>query len=143
MKSTKGLTASEKKEYAELRLIPSYEARKRLAELQGKIVAASQQKAKAGLLKPRKAMRKVSAKQAKINVEYTKLRKVYLTENPRCQWPGCNAEATDIHHRGKRGKNTNVVELFMACCRPHHEEIEAHKGMARANGYIIDSYDKH
>jgi hypothetical protein len=46
MNSTKGLTPSEKKEYAQLRLIPSYEARRRLAELQGKIVAASQQKAK-------------------------------------------------------------------------------------------------
>jgi hypothetical protein len=140
MNSTKGLTPSEKKEYAELRLIPSYEARKRLAELQGKIVAASQQKAKAGILKPRKAMRKVSAKRAKINAEYTKLRKAFLRDFPQCETMGCAAPATQVHHKKRRGQYMLDVRSWMAVCAEHHHEIETNGKWAREMGYIIDTF---
>ena len=57
-------------------------------------------------------MRFATAKRAKDNKTYTKLRKEYLAENPKCWW--CGFPATDIHHKlGRVGKLLNDVKNWI------------------------------
>lgn len=81
-------------------------------------------------------MRKVSAKLQARNELYSVQRKVFLEENPHCAL--CNGNATQIHHRRRRGIYTNDVAWFMACCASCHQKIEENGRWSRANGYIID-----
>jgi hypothetical protein len=80
----------------------------------------------------------VSDKRRKLNEEYSKVRKEYLAEHPRCEI--CGQQATDIHHKKRRGKHLLAKDTFMACCRPCHNRIESNPGWARENGYLIYEY---
>lgn len=57
-----------------------------------------------------------------------------MEQHPPCQL--CGAQATDIHHKAKRGKNLNNVDTWMAVCRKCHNRIEDNKSWARANGLL-------
>ena len=89
------------------------------------------------LSKPRKRFRQVSAKRQKDNKEYTRLRKEFLLENPRCQLRGCDKPSTQIHHTGRRGKHLNNVSLFMAVCARCHTFIEENGEWAKEMGYTL------
>jgi hypothetical protein len=85
----------------------------------------------------RKPIRRVSERRKLEEKEYSKLRKVFLEENPVCQAKRCKEAATEVHHKGRRGKNYLRVELFMAVCRQHHDKIEKNGLWAKTMGYTI------
>jgi hypothetical protein len=84
---------------------------------------------------------RVSAKRAKKDAEYAKLRQRYLTENPLCmvKWSNCTHYATDVHHiRG--GEERDVYYLIQsewaATCRVCHSEIHLNPADARTMGWL-------
>jgi len=86
-----------------------------------------------GKLKPVSDRRKV------LNKEYAKVRKEYFEKvQGRCEV--CGGQATDIHHKSKRGKNLCVSSTFMAVCRPCHTRIETERAWAKEMGYLIYEY---
>lgn len=84
---------------------------------------------------------RVSAKRAKKDAEYSKLRERYLTENPLCmiKGPNCSHYATDVHHI-KSGSDRDVYYLvqstWMASCRACHQWIHLNPEKARILGYL-------
>ena len=61
-----------------------------------------------------------SSKQQKNLLVYSLKRKVFLIENPVCQFAGCSSQSEDLHHKFGRGKYLNDVSTFSALCREHH-----------------------
>jgi hypothetical protein len=84
---------------------------------------------------------RVSAKRAKKDAEYAKLRQRYLTENPLCivNVNGCMHNATDIHHTFA-GSNRDAFYLvqstFLAVCRNCHSWVHLNPEKARILGYL-------
>ena len=84
---------------------------------------------------------RVSAKRAKKDAEYSKLRERYLTENPLCMIKvgGCTHNATDVHHT-YAGSNRDAFYLvqstWKAACRNCHDWIHANPGNARLMGWL-------
>ena len=87
--------------------------------------------------KKRTKIKPVSKKRQKEQKTYSTLSKAYLAIHPICECGGCFHLATQIHHRGRRGKNFLNDDLFMAVCSPCHEQIEANGNWARAQGYLL------
>lgn len=86
-----------------------------------------------GRLKP------VSDSRKKKNEEYSKVRKEYLQQvGGRCEV--CGGQATDIHHKSKRGKNLCAKDTFLALCRQCHTKIHDNPAWARENGYLVYQY---
>lgn len=84
-----------------------------------------------------KPIKKISDKQKKINVAYTALRKAFMFTHPVCQFKGCNASATDIHHMmGRSGGNMLNSSTWMSICREHHTWCHNNDKEARELGYI-------
>jgi hypothetical protein len=81
---------------------------------------------------------RVSDKKKQKDVEYSKLRKLYLESHPFCEakLPGiCTAEATDIHHMsGKIGDDYLDVNNFIALCRVCHVWVENNPTEAKELG---------
>lgn len=93
--------------------------------------------------KPAKPIPKISDKQKKINVAYMALRKVFMQTNPICQFKGCTALATDIHHMvGRSGENMLDSTTWMSICRVHHTWLHEHDKEARELGYIKSRLEK-
>jgi hypothetical protein len=82
---------------------------------------------------------RVSDKKKQKDVEYSKLRKLYLESHPFCEakLPGiCTAEATDIHHMsGKIGDDYLDVNNFIALCRVCHVWVENNPTEAKELGF--------
>lgn len=84
---------------------------------------------------------RVSAKRAKKDAEYSKLRERYLSANPLCmvKVSGCMHNATDIHHT-YAGANRDAFYLvqstWKAACRNCHDWIHANPGDARLMGWL-------
>lgn len=56
---------------------------------------------------------------------YSKKKKEYLTKHIRCEVPGCNHAAEELHHqKGRIGKLLYNEKYFMGVCIPHHRKIE-------------------
>jgi hypothetical protein len=86
-------------------------------------------------LRSKKRINRVSKKH-RINLAvYSDARKTYLLSNPYCEVCGC--EATDIHHKARRGKNLNNTETWMALCRLCHSNIHDNPASAKAAGHLI------
>jgi cytochrome c553 len=87
------------------------------------------------------AIPRVSAKRAKKDAEYSKLRQRYLTENPLCviKVNGCTNGATDVHHVFS-GSDRDIYYLvqstFLATCRSCHQWIHNNPEQARILGYL-------
>jgi hypothetical protein len=81
---------------------------------------------------------RVSDKKKQKDVEYSKLRKLYLESHPFCEakLPGiCTAEATDIHHMsGKIGDDYLDVTNFISLCRACHVWVENNPTEAKELG---------
>ena len=91
--------------------------------------------------KPTNTIPRVSAKRAKKDAEYLKLRERFLTENPLCmvKWSNCTHYASDVHHiRG--GEERSVYYLIQsewaATCRTCHSEIHNSPAKARTMGWL-------
>ena len=84
---------------------------------------------------------RVSAKRAKKDAEYSKLRQRYLTENPMCmiKVSGCTHGATDVHHK-YNGVNRDAFYLvqstWLAACRNCHDWVHMNSKDARELGYL-------
>lgn len=88
-------------------------------------------------LKAHRPMRRVSKKRAKENKLYMEVRKVYLTEHPRCQ-VCIDSPACDIHHRRGRWKSRLYdTEFFLAVCRPCHDRIHHNPEWAYEKGLLL------
>lgn len=102
--------------------------------------------------KPRKPVKKRSAKRQRDAKEYTKLRAAFLIARPRCQACGpfddafgagatwdrhkC-AKSCDVHHKaGRLGGNLLNTTTWMAVCRSCHDWIHAHPSDARKLGLL-------
>jgi hypothetical protein len=84
---------------------------------------------------------RVSAKRAKKDTEYAKLRTRYLNENNLCRImvSGCSQMATDVHHtRSGSDRNTYylVQSTWLAVCRTCHSWIHLNPEKARILGYL-------
>jgi hypothetical protein len=84
----------------------------------------------------RSPLRRVSKKHAKELATYRILRLAYISENPICEMQGCHKQATQIHHKAKRGKNLNAIDTWMALCLECHTKIEDNKSWARENNLL-------
>lgn len=97
-------------------------------------------KAKGGFnntLKTHRPMRRVSAKRSKENKLYSEVRKIYLTEHPRCQVCS-NNPSSEIHHRRGRWKSRLYdTAFFLAICRPCHDRIHHNPEWAYATGLML------
>ena len=91
--------------------------------------------------KPTNTSPRVSAKRAKKDAEYSKLRQRYLTDNQLCviKVAGCTNGATDIHHKFS-GSNRDTYYLvqstWLAVCRACHSWIHENPEKARILGYL-------
>ena len=86
-----------------------------------------------------KEISKRSTKKIAQDVEYTKLRRNHLEENPHCEVASmsCTSQATEIHHKEYRGLKTNDVSTWLKVCRSCHLHIHANPEWARANKFLI------
>src|SRR4051812_49196612 len=77
-------------------------------------------------------LNRVSAKRAKQNATYSKLRAAFLLERPRCEYPtGCQNAATDVHHRkGRVGALLLDTAHWSALCRPCHQFVTGEPALA-------------
>ena len=61
--------------------------------------------------------------------EYKRRRKLFLEQNPFCQYPGCNMPSTDLHHDWPVGydywneQDFNDESHWVALCGEHHRQI--------------------
>lgn len=85
-------------------------------------------------------LRNASAKRQSEYKEYAKAKKAYLALHPNCE--RCkNKKSNDIHHKaGRVGKWLCRYEYFAAVCRQCHNEIHENGGLARKQGWIIDTF---
>ena len=84
---------------------------------------------------------RVSAKRAKKDAEYAKLRIRYLTENNLCRVMvnGCGNGATDVHHKfsgSDRDTYYLVQSTWLAVCRACHSWIHENPEKARIMGWL-------
>lgn len=93
-------------------------------------------RAKQGFKKRGGSLKPVSDKRKVLNKEYAKARKEYFEKvQGRCE--ACGGQATDIHHKSKRGKNLSNKDTFMAICRLCHDKVHANPAWAKEKGYLI------
>ncbi len=81
--------------------------------------------------KPTKKIKPISKKRSSQLVEYRKVRKQFLKENPICMYPGCNSTEVTLHHsRGRLGSFLSDKKYFKSLCWPHHQYIETNPVLA-------------
>jgi hypothetical protein len=80
-----------------------------------------------------KRIRPISKKMAHNRAVYSKLRKVYLEENPTCKV--CNSEANQIHHKRGRGVYFLSIQTWIPVCFKCHRKIEDNPFWAYEQGY--------
>lgn len=83
--------------------------------------------------KEKKKIGPYSKKRQKDNRKYSELRKGFL-EDKICEFPGCERQATDIHHARGRGAFLLDVSTWKALCREHHTHCETHPDEAKSLG---------
>ncbi len=107
----------------------------------GKAPSTAHPQKKPGSLKTqKKPISRVSERRKVEEKEYSKLRKVFLEENPKCQI--CQQEpATEVHHRSGRyhGKYLDVSS-WMALGSACHRRVHENPAWAKAQKYIIPIY---
>lgn len=84
-------------------------------------------------------MRARSKKRAALMRIYVKRAAEFLTEHPRCQFPGgCAQRATVVHHRrGRFGARLLDEQWWAASCDQHNAFAEEHTGQALDIGWLV------
>jgi 5-methylcytosine-specific restriction endonuclease McrA len=95
-------------------------------------------RAKSGFKNRGGKLKQVSDKRKHLNKEYASVRREYFEKHPRCEI--CENQASDIHHKKKRGKNLSNIDSFMAVCRLCHNRIHDNPAWAKEMGYLIYEY---
>jgi len=86
-------------------------------------------------------LKPVSEKLKKERKIYSRLRKQFLLENPRCAvfpW----LKATEVHHKRGRGKYLNDVSTWLAVSHEGHRKIEENPEWAKEMGYSLPRNSK-
>lgn len=88
-------------------------------------------------LKKQKRIAPRSKKQIELDRLYSLLRTPWMLNHSMCEaaLPGCQGDATDVHHKAGRGKNYLVQSTWMAVCRKCHGWIEEHPIEATEMGF--------
>lgn len=90
--------------------------------------------------KPRTRIKPVSDKQKARNAEYSKLRKAFLEENPRCAIFH-HLPSDQVHHvSGRIGDLFLDTSRWLAVSAEGHRQIHDHPAWAKAQGYIQPIY---
>lgn len=94
--------------------------------------------------KKAKPIKKVATKTAKINQEYSKLKKQYMAVHPNCEaMVLCSGvKATEIHHKAGRGKNMLNTDTWMATCHRCHRWIHDNDAEAREKRFLLSKHKK-
>jgi hypothetical protein len=82
-----------------------------------------------------------SRQRAQEEVQYSKLRRAFLTEHPNCQarLPGCSLRATQIHHKkGRTGDLYLDINFWLASCDNCHRIIEREVEGSKESGFSED-----
>ena len=82
-------------------------------------------------------VKKSSSKRASEENEYTRERRVFLTEFPNCQarLPGCMLGANQVHHKkGRLGDLLLDKRYWLATCAVCHDIIEKESEAAKESG---------
>ena len=80
-----------------------------------------------------------SSKRQKQEAEYSRLRPLYLEENPFCKVDGCRKIANQVHHKaGRIGYLLLHVPWWLAVCEKCHPKIEENPEWAKAKGYSLN-----
>jgi len=84
-------------------------------------------------------MKKVSDKQARLNLEYSKIRRDFLADKEIChaKLHCCTLKTTDVHHMKGRGKYLLDTSTWLPVCRKCHMYIETHTEEAKELGFTI------
>lgn len=84
-------------------------------------------------------MKKVSDKQARLNTEYSKIRRDFLANKEIChaKLHCCTLKTTDVHHMKGRGKYLLDTSTWLPVCRKCHMWIETHPEEAKELGFSI------
>ena len=84
-------------------------------------------------------MKKQSNKMARLNNEYSKLRKEWLPNYPMCQAKinKCTLKSTDVHHKKGRGKYLLDTNTWLSVCRNCHTWIELNPEDSKELGFSI------
>lgn len=88
----------------------------------------------------RKPIPQRSPSRLKLELQYSKVRKVFLSSRPVCEahLSGCTTHSTDVHHKaGRVGKLYLDESKWLAVCRACHSWIETHPKEARELGFSI------
>jgi hypothetical protein len=88
----------------------------------------------------RSPIRKVSKRRRSENKIYRELSETYLEQHPVCECCG-ERQATQIHHKARRGIYLLVIKYFMAVCSVCHHFIETHPEAARKAGWLLDKFN--
>jgi hypothetical protein len=92
--------------------------------------------------KPRRFIRAISEGRAERLKAYAKLKREFMRANARCQRPGCQKPAKDLHHkRGRHGELLTDARHWAALCRTCHNWVGEHPKEARALGLLCDVGD--
>lgn len=92
-------------------------------------------------------MRARSKKRAKLyRDERVPLVKELLATPTMCEmWdrPGCDGYAVDVHEIKSRARGGSITdrENLMLLCRGHHTWVTEHPAEARAEGFLLNSWD--
>lgn len=92
------------------------------------------------LKSPKKHIKPISDKRAKLNAIYNVAAAQFKKDNPVCQCQvKCNGDPTeDVHHKKGRGEYLLDVATYLATCRACHQYIETHVKWAKENGFSED-----
>jgi hypothetical protein len=88
----------------------------------------------------RKPISPRSPSRLKQELQYSKVRRLFLQNYPVCQahLSGCTTQSTDVHHKaGRVGKLYLDESKWLAVCRACHMWIETHPNEARELGFSI------
>ena len=109
----------------------------------GKCGSCSHAERKAARVKEKNPtpIKRVSDKRKKENAEYSKLRKQYLYDHPKCEIKliGCTGKATEIHHCSTSHKDFLNTKTWKATDSHCHSIVERVLSAAdrRLNGLLI------
>jgi hypothetical protein len=82
-------------------------------------------------------IKKQSVKMTKLNSEYSKLRKLFLSDKPMCEARifNCTLQSTEVHHKKGRLKYHLDTNTWLSVCRNCHNWIENSPEEAKELGF--------
>lgn len=62
-----------------------------------------------------------------------------MREGARCEWPGCNTNAVDLHEPHTRGRGGSELDRngVRLVCRAHHDFLHLHPQAALSAGWLV------